>query len=350
MKHCQLLLLVFMTLVIMGSNLTMAKGRDTIIVVGSSTVFPFTTVVAERFGKLTEYRTPIIESTGTGGGMKLFCAGEGTNTPDISNASRRIKKSEFEMCRRNHVQNITEVLIGYDGIVMANSKQGSEWNFSRQELFLALAKKVPASDDSDRLVDNFYHTWRDINPNLPAIKIQVFGPPPTSGTRDAFTELVMEDGCQQFDWLKYEQTVAPLRYREICHSVREDGYFIEVGENDNIIVKKLIQNPQAFGIIGFSFLDRNLDRLQGAKIDGVTPSFTSIAHGSYAISRPLYFYVKNAHEGKIPGIKEFLVEFTSEAAMGNDGYLIDKGLIPLSTTQLQTIRDNVQSLKALSLY
>lgn len=326
-----------------------ASSRDTITAVGSSTVYPFSTVVAERFGKKTDFKTPKIESTGTGGGMKLFCASNAINTPDLSNASRRMKKSEFDMCVKNGVTSITEVLVGYDGIVVANSNKSKAMNISRKELFLALAKEVPARDGSERLVANPYKLWSDINPTLPANKIEVLGPPPTSGTRDAFAELVLEGGCKRFSWIKAIKKQNKSKYKEICHSVREDHAYIEAGENDNLIVQKLSANPKAFGIFGFSFLDQNSDTLQGSIIDGQGPTFDAIADGSYPVSRPLYFYVKNSHVGKVPGILEFLKEYTSEAAMGEEGYLTDKGLIPLGEEKLANVRSNVLSLSPLVL-
>jgi len=326
-----------------------AAGRDNINVVGSSTVYPFSTVVAERFGKSTNFKTPKIESTGTGGGMKLFCAGAGIDTPDMSNASRRMKKSEFDKCQKNSVTGITEVLVGYDGIVIANSKDAKQMTVSRKELFLALAKEVPAKDGSEKLIANPYKKWNEINAKLPATKIEVLGPPPTSGTRDAFAELVLEGGCKQYSWIKAMKKKNKSRYKAICHGVREDHVYIEAGENDNLIVQKLSANPDAFGVFGFSFLDQNADKLQGSRVDGVEPTFEGIADGSYPVSRPLYFYVKNAHVGKIPGILEFLKEFTSEAAMGEEGYLTDKGLIPLGDKKLQEVRKSVLSLTELKL-
>ena len=333
------------------ANVANAQGnsRDTITAVGSSTVYPFSTVVAERFGKNTDFKTPKIESTGTGGGMKLFCASNAIDTPDLSNASRRMKKSEFEMCAKNGVKSITEVLVGYDGIVVANSNKVAPMKVTRKELFLALAKEVPAKNGSEKLIDNPYKLWSDINPALPSDKIEVLGPPPTSGTRDAFAELVLEGGCKQYSWIKAIKKTNKSKYKEICHSVREDHTYIEAGENDNLIVQKLSANPKAFGIFGFSFLDQNSDTLQGSIIDGQEPTFEAIADGSYPVSRPLYFYVKNAHVGKVPGILEFLTEYTSEAAMGEEGYLTDKGLIPLGEDKLMSIRKSVLSLTPLSL-
>jgi len=332
------------------SGISNAQGgnRDTITAVGSSTVYPFSTVVAERFGKSTPFNTPKIESTGTGGGMKLFCASNALNTPDLSNASRRMKKSEFEMCVKNGVTSITEVLLGYDGIVVANANTVAPMQVTRQELFLALAKQVPAKDGSETLVANPYVLWSDINPSLPANKIEVLGPPPTSGTRDAFAELVLEGGCKKYPWIKAIKKQNKSKYKEICHSVREDHAYIEAGENDNLIVQKLTANTKAFGIFGFSFLDQNIDKLQGSIIDGQKPTFDAIADGSYPVSRPLYFYVKNAHVNKVPGILEFLAEFTSEEAMGEEGYLTDKGLIPLGEEKLNGLRSSVMSLTPLA--
>lgn len=341
---------LLLTAFVLGSStFVSAAGRDTINVVGSSTVYPFSTIVAERFGKSTDFKTPKIESTGTGGGMKLFCAGAGIDTPDMSNASRRMKKTEFEKCQKNGVTAITEVLVGYDGIVIANSKKSAQMIVSRKELFLALAKEVPAKDGSEKLVTNPYKTWNEINPSLPSTKIEVLGPPPTSGTRDAFAELVLEGGCKSFPWIKAIKKSNKRQYKTICHSVREDHVYIEAGENDNLIVQKLSANPNAFGVFGFSFLDQNSDKLQGSKVDGTEPTFEGISDGSYPVSRPLFFYVKNAHVGMVPGILEFLTEFTSEGSMGEEGYLSEKGLIPLGEDKLKSVRASVLSLTELAL-
>lgn len=325
-----------------------AAGRDTISMVGSSTVYPFSTVVAERFGKSTSFKTPKIESTGTGGGMKLFCAGAGVDTPDLTNASRRIKKSELAMCQANGVKEVTELLVGYDGIVVANSKQAKQMNLSRKDLFLALAKQVPAKDGSAQLVENPYKFWDEVNSELPHIKIEVLGPPPTSGTRDAFVELAMEGGCKKYDWIKALKKKDKKQYKSICHTVREDHAYIEAGENDNLIVQKLEANPKAMGIFGYSFLEQNSDKIQGSTIDGVEPEFDSIASGDYPVSRPLFVYVKNAHVGKIPGMMEYLKEYTSEGSMGEEGYLADKGLIPMGDDKLENVRKDVLSLKPFS--
>ncbi len=326
----------------------LSAGRDYISVVGSSTVYPFATVVAEKFGKSTDFKTPKIESTGTGGGMKLFCKSIDINTADMTNASRRMKSSEFKMCQENGVKGIVEVLIGYDGIVVANDIKSHTFALTRKDLFLALAKEVPSEKDGELIV-NPNKTWHDVRAELPNVKIEVLGPPPTSGTRDAFVELAMEGGCKQFPWIKSTKKKDKTKYKSICHTIREDGAYIEAGENDNLIIQKLQKNPDALGIFGFSFLDQNSDLVKGAAIDGSAPEFESIADGSYPVSRPLYFYVKKAHVGKIPGMSEFLEEFTSHKAMGEEGYLIDKGLIPLDEEKYQKVFSDVKNLSNLSL-
>jgi len=325
------------------------SGRDYISIVGSSTVYPFATVVAEQFGKTTSFKTPKIESTGSGGGFKLFCAGVGVEHPDITNASRRMKSSEFKTCNENGVTDIVEVRIGYDGIVVANSKAAKQMKLSRKELFMALAKTVPDPKNAAKLIANPYKTWKDVNPNLPATKIEVLGPPPTSGTRDAFVELVMDEGCVEFDSIKALKKSDSKKFKSVCQTVREDGGYIEAGENDNLIVQKLVANPDALGIFGFSFLDQNMDKLQGSIIDGVAPTFDAIADSSYPVSRPLQFYVKKAHMDSIPGMREYLNAFTDEKAWGDDGYLSDKGLIPMPTQERNKYRNAVKTLKNLSL-
>jgi phosphate transport system substrate-binding protein len=335
---------VFAVAAAFAPNVGAQSARDYISIVGSSTVYPFATVVAEQFGKTSRFKTPKIESTGSGGGLKLFCAGVGVEHPDITNASRAIKGSEKEMCRENGVSDIVEVKIGYDGIVFANSKKAPVEKLSRKEIFLAIAKEVPDPSNPNRYIANPYKTWKDINPSLPAKKIEVLGPPPTSGTRDAFTELVMEEGAEAFDSIKALKKSDKNRYKVISQTVREDGGYIEAGENDNLIVQKLEANPDAFGIFGFSFLDQNTDKLQGAYIDGVQPTFDAIADGSYPVSRPLFFYVKKAHVGQIPGMDAYLKEFTSEKAWGPDGYLSEKGLIPMPQAERKKFRTAVETL------
>ena len=248
-----------------------ASARDYLSIVGSSTVYPFATVVAERFGKSTNYSTPKIESTGSGGGFKLFCSGVGLNHPDITNSSRGIKASELKMCAKNGVVDVVEVQIGFDGIVLANSTETAAYSLTRKDIFLALAKDVPNPDGSETLVTNPYKTWKDVNAALPATKIEVLGPPPTSGTRDAFAELALEGGCKKFAWIKAMKKENKSAYKALCHTVREDGAYVEAGENDNLIVQKLAANPAALGVFGFSFLDQNADKVQGALIEGTPP-------------------------------------------------------------------------------
>jgi len=331
-----------------GSALAQSN-RDYISIVGSSTVYPFATVVAEQFGRTSSFKTPKVESTGSGGGLKLFCNGVGVETPDIANSSRRIKSSEVELCASNGVTEIIEVNIGYDGIVIANAIDAEQMSLTRKEIFLALAANVPNPNGSKTLIENPYQKWSDINPALPGMVIEVLGPPPTSGTRDAFVELAMEGGCKKFEWINDIKTSDTNRFKEICHTIREDGRFIEAGENDNLIVQKLQVNNKALGIFGFSFLDQNTDSVQGSKVDGVEPTFEAIAAGEYPVSRPLYCYVKKAHVGAIPGIAEYLAEFVSERAMGEDGYLSDKGLIPLPEDEYQEVVDTVKNLTPLQL-
>jgi len=326
---------------------TPAAARDQIKIVGSSTVFPFATTVAERFGKNTEFTTPVVESTGSGGGLKLFCAGKGTQHPDITNASRRIKSSEVERCAKNGIKDIVEVKIGYDGIVMANSKKSDQMNLTLRDVFLALAKDVPDADGT--LVPNPNTTWKDVNPELPDTKIEVLGPPPTSGTRDAFVELAMEGGCKTIEKIKAMKKTDKNAYKALCHTIREDGAYVEAGENDNLIVQKLQANPDALGIFGFSFLDQNADVMQGSKIGDIEPTFEAIADGSYPVSRSLYFYVKKAHVGVVKGIEEFLAEFTNDVAWGDEGYLTEKGLIPLPAEERKKMADQVKGLAPLAL-
>jgi phosphate transport system substrate-binding protein len=321
-----------------------AEARDQIRVVGSSTVFPFATAVAEQFGQKSGLKTPVVESTGTGGGIKLFCSGVGEATPDIANASRQIKKSEIEACAAAGVKEITEVKIGFDGIVLANSKKHAPFQLSEKEIWLALAKEVPVDG---KLVANPNTTWKQINPALPAEKIEVLGPPPTSGTRDAFVELVMDRACEEVPEVK-ALTDANAK-KAACQTIREDGAYIDAGENDNLIVQKLEANPAALGIFGYSFLDQNIDKLQGSTIQGVAPTFENIADAKYPIARSLYFYVKNAHVGVVPGIREFIAEFTSDAAIGEEGYLVDKGLIPLPEDVIESVRSTASQLTPLSM-
>lgn len=323
-----------------------ALARNQINIVGSSTVFPFSTTVAERFGKSTEFKTPVVESTGSGGGMKLFCSGVGENTPDITNASRRVKSSEAEKCAANGVTPI-EAKIGFDGIVLANSRTSGRMEITRKQIFLALAKNIPNA--GGEIIPNPYSMWSEIDSSLPAVKIEVLGPPPTSGTRDAFAELALEGGCKQIDFIKAMKKVDKSAYKALCHTIREDGAYIEAGENDNLIVQKLQANPAAFGVFGYSFLDQNSDTMQGSIVGGIKPEFEEIASGNYPIARSLYFYVKKEHIDLVPGITEFMKEFTEDDTWGEDGYLVDKGLIPMSENSRKEWAKKINGLMPLEM-
>ena len=315
---------------------SVADARE-IRIVGSSTVYPFTTIVGETFA--AEGNTaPVIESTGTGGGMKLFCAGTGESHPDFTNASRAIKSSEVADCEKNGITPL-EMKVGYDGITFSNSTKAGQLEITPRELFQALAKDVP--QENGKLVPNPFTHWNQINPNFPATKIEVLGPPPSSGTRDAWLELVMESGCQTYGWVKDLKKADSKKFTGICHGIREDGAYVEAGENDNLIVQKLDNNPNAFGIFGYSFLDNNRDKLQGSVIAGVAPSFETIADGSYPASRALYVYAKKEHMDVIPGMREFMELYLSDDLAGQDGSLGDAGLIPLPQAELDTVRANV---------
>ncbi len=330
------------------ASLAQSAG-DSITIVGSSTVYPFTTTVAEQFGRQGRFKTPKVESTGTGGGIKLFCNGVGPQFPDIANASRRIRPAELQACAANGVRDVVEIKVGYDGIVIAGNKSGQSLALTRKDVYLALARNVPDPANPSSLIANPYTTWKDVNPKLPATRIEVLGPPPTSGTRDSFAELYMEAGCRSFAWLDALRTQDEPRFKRACDTLREDGAYIEAGENDNLIVQKLNANPAAVGIFGYSFLEENLDKLKGAIVDGVSPSFETVASGKYLASRPLFIYVKKQHVKVIPGIEEFIAEYTSGKALGEEGYLTDKGLIPPAEDEIARIRADAKALKPLKL-
>ncbi|MBN2809351.1 MAG: PstS family phosphate ABC transporter substrate-binding protein [Deltaproteobacteria bacterium] len=343
-KAIKLMVLAALLMVLPAAMAQADSGRDYISIVGSSTVYPFATVVAEQFGKSTKFKTPKIESTGSGGGLKLFSAGIGVQYPDITNASRRIKKSEYEKCQANGIKDVVEIKIGYDGIVVANAKSAPRLKLDRKTLFLALAKDVPDPKGGEHLVANPYTTWHDVDSTLPNVKIKVLGPPPTSGTRDAFVELAMAGGAAKFAWIAAIKHADKKKFKAIAHTIREDGAYIEAGENDNLIVQKLEADSSALGIFGFSFLDQNSDKIQGSLIDGVEPTFENIASSTYPISRPLFFYVKKAHVEVIPGMRGYLEEFTSEKAYGEDGYLSERGLIPMPKAERDHYREVVKNL------
>lgn len=303
---------------------TTAVARDEIRVVGSSTVFPYSQAAAEQFGNVSEFPAPIVESTGTGGGMKLFCGGIGEAHADLTGASRAMKSSEYELCTSNGVTDITEVQIGSDGLSIAVSRDSAhDWDMTKAQVYQGLAAKVMVDGE---LVDNPYVKWSDIDASLPDSDILAYGPPPTSGTRDAFVELAMVKGCLEIPAVK---EMGKDWAEENCAAMRQDGPFVEAGENDNLIVQRLQADENALGIFGYSFLFENSDTLKAVKIAGVEPTFASIESGEYTISRPLFFYVKNAHRGVIPGLQEFIEEYTSEEAMASGGYLSERGMVPL---------------------
>lgn len=314
-----------------------AFARDQIRIVGSSTVFPFSAAVAERFGRDTAFKTPVVESTGSGGGLKLFCAGIGVQHPDVTNSSRRIKSRELQNCFANGVADVVEAKIGFDGIAVANARGAADYSLSREILYLALAKEIP-HDGS--VVPNPHERWSDVDPSLPDAEIEVLGPPPTSGTRDAFEELALQAGCRQTG-------AGALGVDCKRVEVRNDGPWVDAGENDNLIVSKLTTNPNAVGVFGYSFLDQNSDSIKGAAVGGVLPAFDDIASGAYPLSRSLFFYVKKAHVGEVPGLRAYVESFISEDAVGEDGYLLDKGLIPLTPPEFAAVDSSVDALRAM---
>ncbi|MCP2669498.1 substrate-binding domain-containing protein [Maricaulaceae bacterium EIL42A08] len=352
-----------------------ATGRETLRVVGSSTVFPFVTTAAENFGAGSGFPAPLVEATGTGGGMNLFCAGLGLTYPDFTAASRRIKPSEFQLCQENGVTQIVEILIGFDGIVLGNSVDAEPMDIAKRDLFLALAARIPmpvngegrpvlsadgrlisdssfsqvAGYDCNTLIDNPYRRWADINPQLPVSRIEVFGPPPTSGTRDAFVELDMLEGARQLTCLGELERSSPQQFEQIAARIREDGAWVDSGENDNSVVQTLSNAPSAFGIFGFSFLEQNGDRIQAARLDGIEPTYDNISNGIYPSSRSLYVYAKAQHQGVKPGFLEFVEELTREDAWGPFGYMADRGLIALPEARRMETAETVRDLTAMQI-
>ena len=312
------LFLSAVAVILFSSNI--ASAREQISIVGSSTVYPFSSTVAEKFGQQNQFKSPVVESTGSGGGLKMFCKGVGTTMPDITNASRAIKQREIDMCKENGVTPI-EYLIGYDGIVIANKSNGPDYVLSKEQIWRAVAEKVLIDGE---WVENPYQKWSDIDASLPDIKIDIMIPPTTSGTRDAFVELVMHKACKQLGLPKKGDN----GYKQLCTKVRTKGTFVvQMTENDNLIIQKLQDDKNRLGVFGFSFLDQNRDTIKGAKIDGVLPEFETIADGSYAVSRPLFFYVKKEHLGFIPGIQDYVDLFMSDNMIGEEGTLTEQGLI-----------------------
>jgi phosphate transport system substrate-binding protein len=317
-------------------------ARRNIHVVGSSTVYPFTTAVAERFSRANPgIPAPVIESTGTGAGMKLFCAGVGERFPDIENASRRMKASEAKACAANGVTQVTEIQVGVDGIVLAGSKQSPQLNLTSKDIYLALAANPYGKPNRAK-------TWKDVNSKLPNVPIRVYGPPPTSGTRDALGELILTPPCEANAGMAALKKSDESKFKAICTGIRQDGAYIEAGENDNLIVRKLEAAPGSYGIFGYSFLEENAGALQGSIINGVAPTYQTIAGFKYPGARPLYIYVKNAHVNAIPGIKQFLAEYSKESTWGPGGYLVKRGMIAAPDTVRAKSAQAARSLSPLA--
>lgn len=326
------------------------SAREQIKIVGSSTVYPFSSSVAEEFGATTKFPTPVVESTGTGGGMKLFCAGIDLNTPDISNASRRMKTTEFTMCEKNGVTDITEALIGFDGIAVAQSSEVKTFNVTKEQLALAVAQEVPSADKKS-LIANPYKKWSDIDASLPNRDIIVYGPPKSSGTRDSFEELVLQSIFKKMpvytDLYKKDEK-ANKKYKKYS-VIRTDGAYVESGENDNLIVQKLTKNEAAIGVFGYSFLAENEDKVVGLSIDNTMPTAESISTGSYPIARSMYFYIKNNHNKDVPSLKEYTNLFMSEKMIADDGILTELGLIALDEKTREKARNRVVNAEKLTL-
>jgi len=326
-----------------------AQARDQIKIVGSSTVYPFSSYVAEALGSTTKFKTPVVESTGSGGGMKLFCAGDGLDTPDFTNASRRMKDKEFETCLKNGVKDITEMVVGYDGIAIAQSKDAKPLNLTREEMMLAVAAEVPSKDGS-HLVANPYHYWNEINAKLPHRKITIYGPPTSSGTRDAFEDMILKHLTKHMDVytkLYHADEKKNKKYKKY-HEIRQDGVYVPSGENDNLIVQKLTKDTEALGIFGYSYLAENSDRIGAATVEGVAPAPETVQDGSYPLSRSLYFYIKHSHIKQVPGMMEYANMFMGEQMIGDSGECIDIGLISLPKAQRDAYRANLKSLKKLT--
>lgn len=330
-------------------NIGAAEARGQMQIVGSSTVYPFSSYTAEALANTTHFKAPVVESTGSGGGMKLFCAGAGMDTPDFTNASRRMKAKEFSKCQKNGVKEITEMVVGYDGIAIAQSKKTASFNLSRHDMMLAVAAEVPTKDGSS-LMANPYHFWNEINPKLPHRAIRIYGPPASSGTRDAFEDMILKHLTKHIDaYTKlYKADKKKNKKYKKFHQVRQDGVYIPSGENDNLIVQKLARDTEALGIFGYSYLEENSDSIAPATIDGIAPTPTTISGHTYPLARSLYFYIKKSHIGKVKGMMEYANLFMSEKMVGDEGECTEIGLIALPKAQRNHYRSNLKALTNLT--
>ena len=345
----KLFTIIFFLLIIISSytlwprkdDVTNSAAYDNyhIKIVGSSTVYPFVTIIAEEFGKNSKFKTPIIEATGTGGGMKLFCAKESNNSPDFVNASRLMKKSEIKICQENNIGPVNKIKIGYDAIVLANLVSAKNFSLTYKDIFLAIASEIPYQG---KLVKNFYKKWSDINPNLPNQNIKIYGPPPSSGTRDVFTDIVMKKACVTMPEYIAKYPNKNQRKNK-CSIIRSDNKFIEVGENDNLIIRKLKNDDQAIGIFGYHALEENSANIKAIKINSIYPKFYEIANGKYPLTRSLYLYLKSTSL-KQESVIHFVQELISQDAIGKYGYLVDRGLIPLPDNELKKLRLEIKNL------
>ena len=308
-------------------------------VVGSSTVYPFTKAVAEEFMRANPGVGVTVESTGTGAGMKLFCAGVGNQFPDVEDASRAIKQSEYEACLKNGVKSVIEVPVGIDGLTIIESNQGPAMNLTQADIYKALAANPFGKGP------NKAQTWQDVNPALPAIKIRVLGPPPTSGTRDSLADLNLEKGCDADPAMKALKKSNEDQHKQICTKVREDGAFVEAGENDNLLVQKVAADAGTLGVLGYSYLEQNADKIRPVKIAGVAPTEATIANLSYPGARKLYIYLKGEHVAAKPKLRDFVAQF---ARMWNSGGPLERrGLVPFAGPDATAATQQSTALKPL---
>ena len=339
------ILLCMAAIATLGVSSPAFAARDYVWGAGSSTVFPFATRVAENYSKKTGRKAPKIESLGTGGGIKLFCSGSGDGYPDIALASRQMKRSEFDACQAKGVQDIVEITVGFDGIVIATAKNGGNYNFKTQHLYLGLAANTLRGGT---FVKNPYKNWDDIGAGLPSNRILVYGPPPSSGTRDAFIELAIEAGARKYPAIEAIRTSNEKTFKQKVDVLREDGAWVDAGENDNAIVGTLTKTPGSIGVFGFSYLEQNADKIKGATVNGVKPTVANISNGTYPLSRSLYIYVKKSMIGITPGLREYVKEFVSDTATGKGGYLQNRGLIPLPANIHQSQKTAAETLPSMT--